>query len=150
MLERVLGQFDSLLKDSSEDGQERVDMHAGKIDRYYQAELFDGDIEFSQYDNFTDKLKRKMVKTYSHLARYWENLGVWYKAEQYYRKVLEIDDAKEEIYRRLMYGLMKQGHKAEGLDVFLRCKKVFMEKYDSEPSESTKSLYQSLLNNEVL
>ncbi len=62
-----------------------------------------------------------------------------------YRSALRIDQGREEVHRRLMLVLWKEGRRTEALRQYEACRTVLRQELETVPTEETESLHQAIL-----
>ncbi len=65
------------------------------------------------------------------------------------RKLLEIDNCREDIHRRLMRAFARRGERSLALRQFQRCVEALRRELDVEPLPETVNVYEKILNNEL-
>jgi len=76
------------------------------------------------------------------MGRELEQKGLWDQAAACYRRGLETDDLAENLYRRLMLCLVREGLRAEAMAVYERCRRALDSGLGIEPDRDTRSLYE--------
>ena len=92
-----------------------------------------------------DQLQARFFRVVKQAAAYWQAIGRWDRAVQLYRRVLEIDNLSEELYRELMYCHFVRGQFAETVNVFRRCQELLSTVLGVNPSAETEALYRRAL-----
>ena len=93
-----------------------------------------------------EKLRNQFIRVALRLGSCREQQGDWKRAAECYQKGLEIDDVVEEFYQRLMIVHQKQGHRAEAIATFERCKKTLSAKPGIKPSVKTETIVSKILS----
>lgn len=65
----------------------------------------------------------------------------------YCRQILEEDNCREDIHRRLMRAYMSQGQRHLAINQYFRCEEALLEELDVEPMPATVMLFQEIQNN---
>jgi ATP/maltotriose-dependent transcriptional regulator MalT/DNA-binding SARP family transcriptional activator len=94
-----------------------------------------------------ERLRSRYLRTVTKLGKMSEESGDWEKASELYRKVLEVDDLAEDVYRRLMLCYQKMGRRAEAVAVCHRCMDRLGEALDLEISPETQKLCDEIRGN---
>lgn len=90
--------------------------------------------------NMRERLRGKLLRGLEAAARCLEQAQQHEQAVVCYQKTLEIEPLAEGLYRGLMRTHLAQGHKAEVLAVYERCRKMFKNHLEIEPCAETESL----------
>ena len=91
-----------------------------------------------------ERLRSKLLRTFSMLGQHLERHALWDEAILLYRRANELDSLAEEFHRRLMLAYRVQGRIAEALDVYRRCRDLLSITLGIEPAASTQAIYRSL------
>jgi DNA-binding SARP family transcriptional activator len=91
-----------------------------------------------------DRLAAKLARAVGTCARALVAAGRRAEAEALYRRGLEIDNLSEAMYRGLMDCCAEQGHRAEAINVYRRCRELLSIVLNTRPSEQTELLYRRL------
>jgi len=62
----------------------------------------------------------------------------------FFRKGIDIDDLSEEFYQGLMICHRELGRRADAMEAYHHCKKLFATRLGIEPSPKTKAIYRTL------
>ena len=91
-----------------------------------------------------ERLRARFSRLVSLIGDQLEESGHWKIASEYYRRSLDIDDASEALYQRLMICNRELGLYADAVEVYKRCKKLLATKLGIEPSPKTEAIYRNL------
>ncbi|HNY71714.1 MAG TPA: BTAD domain-containing putative transcriptional regulator [Syntrophorhabdus sp.] len=89
-------------------------------------------------------LHMKFLKALSRAGEHMVKAGQYDKARQAIERGLDIDGCAENLYRLLMLCLQRQGHKAEALTVYERCRKTLHAELGTAPSSETEAMARAL------
>jgi ATP/maltotriose-dependent transcriptional regulator MalT/DNA-binding SARP family transcriptional activator len=92
-----------------------------------------------------ERLRSVYLRCVSRLGRSYEKGGQWAKAEDSYRRGLEVDPLAEEFYQRLMICYRTLGRRAEAQAVYHRCRRTLAAVLGVEPSSETEAIARELL-----
>jgi LuxR family transcriptional regulator, maltose regulon positive regulatory protein len=87
-----------------------------------------------------DRLSAKFARAVTFCARALIAAGAVEEAERLYRHALELDNLSEPLYRGLIECCLAQGHKAEALNAYRRCRELLSIVLNTRPSEETEAL----------
>ncbi len=96
----------------------------------------------SQRERFSHRFQNLITQ----LGDDWAADGQWEHAIACYRQGLDKEPLTETFYQRLMVCHANQGQHSEALKVYDRCKKMLSQVSDRAPSQSTQTVYKTLLN----
>jgi DNA-binding SARP family transcriptional activator len=91
-----------------------------------------------------DRLAAKFARAVGSCARALVAAGLRNEAEALYRRGLELDNLSEALYRGLMDCCAEQGHRAEAINAYRRCRELLSIVLNTRPSEQTELLYRQL------
>jgi len=92
-----------------------------------------------------DRLAAKFARALASCARALCAAGTPGEAEALYRRGLELDNLSEALYRGLMDCCAEQGHRAEAINAYRRCRDLLSIVLNTRPSQETESLYRRLI-----
>ncbi len=133
--------FEHFLSDSQEDPvnlKKAIDLYKGQ---FLEAEDHGGWVVPIRV-----RLNRKFVSAAVRYGKHYENKGDFQSASDVYETAIEIDDTSEELYQQLMQCYHHMGMPAQVVAVYRRCKEIIQYRFDTEPSECTKRLFQALVS----
>ncbi len=110
----------------------------------YKGHFLDGDDSQPWIISLRDLLKSKTTNIIAALGCHWEEKREYGKAVECFRRGLEIDDAREVFYQRLMISYHELGHDAEAVAVYHRCRSRLRIVLDITPSAKTEKIYQTI------
>ena len=114
------------------------------------AELYKGDfLEDEIYDNWSsldrEDLKEtflvildKICQNFMHSNNHRDAIGIC-------KKILEKDNCREDIYRRLMECYYFTGHRTKAVKIFRKCTKILKAELEVEPTLTTIELYRKII-----
>lgn len=91
-----------------------------------------------------EKMRDAALRMTASLGSHWEAGRQWGKAEECYRRGIEIDPLFEDFYRRLMVCHENLGQKAEAARIHDRCREVLSSALGVAPSAQTEALYSRI------
>jgi len=92
-----------------------------------------------------DRLAAKFARAITLCSRALIAAGAVEQAERLYRRGLELDNLSEPLYRGLIECSLGQGHKAEALNAYRRCRELLSIVLNTRPSEETEALHRRIL-----
>jgi ATP/maltotriose-dependent transcriptional regulator MalT/DNA-binding SARP family transcriptional activator len=113
----------------------------------YKGPFLPGDESEPWTEGYGDLVRGKFLRLLFRFGEALERHGLTEKAVEYYQRVLDIEEASEEIYQHLMAALQKLGRRSEAVAVYRRCQSIFTSRLGRGPSTETETLYRSLLSN---
>lgn len=113
------------------------------------AEMYNGDfLEDEIYDGWSsfdrENLKEIYLVILDKISENFMNQNNHQKAIWVCEKILEKDNCREDIYRRLMECYYHTGHRARAIKIFRKCTKILKAELEVEPSLSTLELYRKI------
>jgi DNA-binding SARP family transcriptional activator len=91
-----------------------------------------------------DRLRSRYVRLAIRAAQQCDQAGDPGQAAEIYAAALEAEPLIEDLYRRLMLCLARQGRLAEAFDVYRRCRNMLAMVFGAAPSQETKAAYASI------
>jgi DNA-binding SARP family transcriptional activator len=125
--------------------QESVMVLADRLFDIYRGPFMASEGDHPRYVPARERLRNKVLRAASDLARYWEEGRRWDEAARLYARGLEADALAEGFYRRLMMCYRQLGRLAEAVDVYDSCRRALAEERDAEPSPETTAIYRSVV-----
>jgi DNA-binding SARP family transcriptional activator len=110
----------------------------------YSGAFLQGEAEYPWAVTAANRLRGKLVKLLGQVGRQWEYDENWAGAVACYEKGLEVDSLSEELYQRLMICHQKNGHTAEAISTYGRCRDTLSALLHIEPSPRTQQLFRAL------
>ncbi len=92
-----------------------------------------------------DRLQEKFVQAVARSGEFWQQEGRWDRAQQLYEQALTLDNLAEETHRQIIRCHLAQGHFAEAVRAFNRCRELLETVLGVAPSEETTRLYRHAL-----
>lgn len=118
-------------------------------DSLYEGDFLREDI----YEEWTlvhrERLKHAHLDILDRLSQYYWTEKQYPLSIAYGSKILQGDNCREDVHRRLMLAYLYQGQRHLALKQYHRCIEVLSEELGVEPMPETKSLYQRILNGEI-
>ncbi len=113
------------------------------------AEIYNGEfLEEEIYDNWPSLDRENLKEIYLViLDKISENYMLnndYSETIRLCKKILEKDNCREDIYRRLMECYYLTGHRARAIKIFRKCTKVLKAELEVEPTLSTFELYRKI------
>lgn len=115
----------------------------------YRGPFMGEDMDQAWYFAARERLRNRFVRCMSEIGRFWERTGNGEQAMVCFERSLEADPLAEGLYRRLMLCCQELGRRAEGLEVYNRCRKTLAGALQVEPSAETRAVYEQLLHSRV-
>jgi len=125
---------------------EKVAEMAERLLSLYRGAFMGEDMDEAWYLAARERLRTRFVRCVSEIGRFWEQTGNWDQAVSGYERSLEADPLAEGLYRRLMLCCKALGRRADGLEVYNRCRNTLAGALEVEPSAETKAVYEQLLH----
>ncbi|PTN31501.1 bacterial transcriptional activator domain-containing protein [Desulfonatronum sp. SC1] len=91
-----------------------------------------------------EKQKTRCLRVLERLIKLHEQAGHREMVETVCERALQVEPLREDFYRRLILFFLQTGRKADAVNVFERCGKIFRAELGSEPSESLRGLVADL------
>ena len=91
-----------------------------------------------------EALREQYVEGLIGIGRCHEARREFDAAVSWYRQALEIDELREDIYRRIMHSYAEAGRRSEALAQYRVCQEVLGQELGVEPSAETKALYEQI------
>jgi len=91
-----------------------------------------------------DRLRRRFLSCAADLGERLEAQQQWTQAMSLYQKALDANNLAEDVYRRLMRCHKAQGHYAEAIEAYRRCRDLLSIVLNAKPSLETDALYQEI------
>jgi LuxR family transcriptional regulator, maltose regulon positive regulatory protein len=91
-----------------------------------------------------ERLRQRFLSSVARLGQRLESQQDWQSAIEVYKKALEANNLAEDVYRRLMHCQTQQGHHAEAIDTYRRCRDLLSIVLTAKPSAETDALYQEI------
>jgi len=119
--------------------------------RYYEAaaSIYRGDLlEEFPYESWVDLERENLAETYlvilDKISGYYAMDGQPATAISICEQILQKDNCREEIYRRLMLCYHRIGQREKAIRAFQRCIRVLKETLDVAPTAATLTLYRKI------
>jgi DNA-binding SARP family transcriptional activator len=91
-----------------------------------------------------DRLRSRYVRLAMRAAQQCDRAGDTGQAAEIYAATLEAEPLIEDLYRRLMLCLARQGRRAEAFDTYRRCRNMLALMFEAAPSQETEAAYASI------
>ncbi len=123
------------------------------VEAFQAAEiLYEGDFLLEDmYEEwpvtYREQLRNAYLDALDRLSRHYGEVGQDSLCVAYCRKLLELDNVREDIHRRLMRVFARQGQRTLALRQYHRCVEALREELDVEPLPGTTELYEKILKN---
>lgn len=92
-----------------------------------------------------DRLQGKFAQAVARSGEFWQQEGRWDRAQQLYEQALTLDNLAEETHRQIMRCHLAQGHFAEAVRAFNRCRELLASVLGVAASNETLLLYRHAL-----
>lgn len=112
----------------------------------YRGHLLDGEADSAWLLPVRNRLNGRFQRFVIRLGEHWEANGKWECAAELYERGVELDPLAESFYCRLMVCLRQQGHRAEAMQAFRRCRQMLSVTLGVKPTETTEAEYRELLD----
>jgi DNA-binding SARP family transcriptional activator len=142
-VQRLAGQADGSARGGAEPFAPLPERLGTSLLRLYLGHFL-GDEEAAWALAFRERLRSRFLRACAALAEQFERAERFDDAIGLYRRVVELDPLAEEFHRGLIRGLQAQGHRADALDAYRRCREILSVTLGVEPSARTQALYRSL------
>ena len=142
-MERLLGQTEALLGQTTPDGEKEVNLKQ-QVVSLYKGGFLNDDVEPDCIIGYRERLHHRYMNRMCLLGSHWERHLEWDQAATLYQQILEKDDRQELIYQRLITCYRNQGRISEAIATYKRCHEALATHYGGMPSKDTETLYQSL------
>ncbi len=135
--------------------QGRTTTHAESVRRLSHAvELYRGDLLPACYDEWLlperERVREKFVDCLAQLIVLSEAAREYQIAIGYARRLLQADPLSEDAYRKLMNLYAESGDRANVVRVYQTCVAVLKRELDTEPSATTRDLFERLRHQEKI
>lgn len=146
VFQRLVGLADSIKTRENIEITRKIDLLENAVQVYRGAFLnADGEVP-ACLARMRERLRSKFTRCIWELSEYYEQQGLYRQAVQVYERALEMDDATEELYRRLMMCYFRLKQRSAGCTVYQRFKKTLKETMGLAPAREMQDLYERLLN----
>ncbi len=122
------------------------------ISDYEEAtRLYNGDLlEDSLYDDWSyterENLKEHYLYVLDRLSEHYCKARKFKVSQHYCRKLLEKDECREDIHRRMMHCLFQTGHRGLAVKQYKKCETAMLTHLDIMPGAETKTLLEEIKN----
>jgi LuxR family maltose regulon positive regulatory protein len=123
----------------------RVEALAERALALYPGHFLAGDDEKPWLLGYRQRLASKFLRHVAALGQFRQDQGEPGKAELAYLRALELDPLAEALYRQLMLVQARQGHRAEALETYRRCRHMLSVVLGIAPSSETEAVRRNLL-----
>lgn len=145
-LEHVLSEVDDRLHQAQmRPSEEVVSRLADRLFDIYRGPFMGGEADHPRYAAPRERLRNRVLRAASELARFWEEARRWDEAARLFSRGLEADPLAEGFHRRLMLCYRELGRLAEAVDTYDSCRRALAEAHDAAPSPETTAIYQSVV-----
>jgi LuxR family transcriptional regulator, maltose regulon positive regulatory protein len=135
--ERLLQESELLRKNG---GRDRACSLVEKAVAIYRGDFLAGEPEAPWMLALAERLKSLFSRNASWLGHYLEESGRYESAAEHYERFLELDNSREDFYRRLMVCYDKLGRKSDALAVYQRCLRTLSSSLGMSPSRETNTI----------
>lgn len=92
---------------------------------------------------------QKMIGVLEQLAGYHQQRHEYKTAIEYARRLISMDEWREESYILLMRLLYGSSQRSDALKLYQKCSRILRDEFGVEPQPETVQLYQEILNNRI-
>ena len=124
-----------------------------ELNKQYElaATLYKGDfMEDALYSNWTDLERENLKEIYlvilNKLSQYYSSDGKPDIAINLCHLILEKDNCREDVHRRLMKSYFRIGQRDKALKQFNKCTEILKSELEVEPMTTTVGLYEQIKN----
>ena len=111
----------------------------------YRGDFLPGESHLPPLVSARAKLHSLFLRRATEVGQRFELSDQTDRAMELYRKLLEIDEAAEDVARRLMRCCRSSGRAAEGIAVYRRCESALRARLGTAPSAATQGAFQELM-----
>lgn len=111
----------------------------------YRGRFLAADPDLSWAIPVRDRLHARFVRALTSLGKAYEAIGDYEHGILLYRHGLQVDQAAELLYQRLMVCYQKSGRVAEAAEAYERCRVALSSLIGRRPSAETEALWRSIL-----
>lgn len=149
VFQRLVGLADSIKTRENIEITRKIDLLENAVQVYRGAFLeADGEV-LACLVRMRERLRSKFARCIWELSEYYEQQCLYRQAVQVYERALEMDDATEELYRRLIMCYFRLNQRSAGCAVYQRFKKSLKETMGLAPAREMEDLYERLLNGDT-
>ena len=91
-----------------------------------------------------EMLREMYLEALIGVGQYHQAREEFEEAIGWYRRALEVDELREDVYRRIMHCYAEAGRRPEALAQYHRCREILRRELNVEPSTKTKRLYEQI------
>ena len=110
----------------------------------YRGRFFEADHDLAWVIPVRDRLHAGFLRALAALGKAWESTGDYGGAISVYRRGLQVDQAAELFYQRLMICYQKSEQLHEAMEAYQRCQEALSSLMGRRPSAETEALCRSL------
>jgi two-component SAPR family response regulator len=92
-----------------------------------------------------EKLRGLFIQLIDKIGRSLEAKELWHEAIQLYKRGLVINESIEKFYQQLMICHFNLGEKSDAINVFERCRKIFLAGYGIEPGNKINEIRSMIM-----
>jgi len=153
--------FEKLISDCEKHPHRRIETCTACANRLGQAaQIYRGSFlhgfNLKDADYFQDWLvsrreyfHQKMIGVLEHLAGYHQQRREYKTAIEYARRLISMDEWREESYVLLMRLLAISSQRSDALKLYQKCRDILQDEFGVEPQPETVQLYEEILNNQI-
>lgn len=124
---------------------ELLEAAAPMVLHLYRGPFLAGESGTAWYMPMRNRLDGRFQRFALRLGQHFESRRDWQRAAALYQRVVELDPLAETFYRRQMVCLGAQGLRAEGVEVYRRCRQMLSVTLGVAPASETDAAYRRLL-----
>jgi len=142
--ERQLNSVDAMLK-TAQPSPESIRAESSKLLEICQGGFLKGET-CAMIIAMRKRLHGKFLRVLDAIGQFWEKLGEWSHARQFYQKGLELEPMLEALYQRLMICHREMGERAEAMVVYHLCQESLSTHLNLTPSLQTEAIRRTLID----
>jgi len=130
-------------KDEEGDFKSAISLYRQAVE-LYTGDFLVEDLYVSWAEAKRDELRQRFLNLLFRLAELLEKRGNLKSANDYYKRVIQLDPTSEPAWQRLILNYSNRGMRNAALKAYEDCVRVLREELDTEPDALTASLYRKL------
>lgn len=143
-VEEFLGQWRLGQSIEQEDGRQEAISHYEMAAGLYKGDFMEMDLYGYWQSSERENLKEIYLVILDRLSHFYNNNGRVAIAIDLCNKILQKDNCREDIHRRLMRCYYSVGLRDKGLKQFHKCRSILREELEVEPTQETIALYEKM------
>lgn len=110
----------------------------------YQGDFFHEDPYEPWIESEHASLREAYLFVLDKISHYHSNNGTPFEALQICHKILQIDNCREDIHRRMMRCYFRLGHRRQAVQQFVKCQEILQREFGGAPTPETLDLYEKI------